>query len=275
MAKLTCKKVTLAVLLAVAEVAIVIDTMIDLVVATAADDATITVDALAMTITATDEAEEAAAAIDEIVTTTALATSIDTKAADAMITTQDVKTAVAGVVIAVAEAMVTIVPMTVLTMLHLLVLMPLLVRPILEAAVVAAAAVETTPEVKTATLVGKNRQERRTRGVLPMYSQFVHGIDMGSSTWQCFCKGDCTLSSARLRNRLGDGDTSQRNGTDCTIVSFGWISFLVTFGSAERGCTIQKFSFSNRFDEFSNQLHLNSQSRLIAGRSLTEHRRAP
>jgi hypothetical protein len=76
------------------------------------------------------------------------------------------------------------VPMTVLTMLHLLVLMPLLVRPTLEAAAVAAAAVETTPEVKTATLVGKNRQERRIPGVLLVYSQFVHGIDMGSSTRQ-------------------------------------------------------------------------------------------
>lgn len=155
---LTEKKVTLAVLLAVAEVAIVIDTTIDLVVATAVDDATTTAAAAddATTTTAIDEVAEVAA-IDETVKITALATSIATMAADVTIAmVEDVRTVVAGVeVIVVAEATIVAMTATEHTTLHLLAPMLPLVSHTQE--VVAAEVAETTAAATIAMPAGKYR----------------------------------------------------------------------------------------------------------------------
>ena len=155
MAKLTEKKEILAVLLAVAEVAIVIAMTIDLVVATAAaGDETTTADALAMTTMAIDGAAAAEVDIDASAMTTAHATSTATRAADAMTAmVAAVRSAVVEAAIVVAEAMTVAMMAIVPTMHPLHALMHLLVRPIPEAV----AAAEITAVAKTAMLGGKRR----------------------------------------------------------------------------------------------------------------------
>jgi hypothetical protein len=195
---LTGKKVTLAVLLAVAEVAIVIDTMIDLVVATAADDAMTTVADDAMTTMVIDEVAEVVAT-DETVKTTALAILIATMAADATIAMVEVaKTVVAVEVIVVAEAMIEATTVIARTMLLLLAPMLLLVKPTQEAAAVEVA--ETTVAAMIATLVGKSRLRlwlSRWLGYLSAMCQSPGGQIGAPHMYSQTYYSDCVESSAR------------------------------------------------------------------------------